>query len=244
MKPIATFKVRPALPEALKPLLKIAQNLRWSWDHGAIDLFRRFDRNLWEAAGRNPVMLLGIIDQSLLEAAARDESFLSHMNGVSEKLDKYLAGEGAWYRREHGKEENLSVAYFCAEFGISECLRIFAGGLGVLAGDHMKAASDLGLPLTGVGLLYQQGYFRQFLNAAGWQQEAFEDNDFHTLPVGADAEPDCTCGVAGRAARGAGVARGSGKVETVSAGHEYFRRIDRNTGRSPAALWRRREKCG
>ncbi len=183
MKPISTFKVRPALPEALQPLLKIAHNLRWSWDHGAIDLFRRFDRNLWEAAGRNPVMLLGIIDQSLLEAAARDESFLSHMNGVSEKLDKYLAGEGAWYRREHGKEENLSVAYFCAEFGISECLRIFAGGLGVLAGDHLKAASDLGLPLTGVGLLYQQGYFRQYLNAAGWQQEAFEDNDFHTLPV-------------------------------------------------------------
>jgi starch phosphorylase len=183
MKPISTFKVRPALPEPLQPLLRIAHNLRWSWDHAAIELFRRFDRGLWETAGRNPVLLLGIIDQTLLESAARDESFLAHMKGVSDKLDKYLAGESAWYRREHGQEENFSVAYFCAEFGLSECMQIFAGGLGVLAGDHLKAASDLGLPLVGMGLLYQQGYFRQYLNAAGWQQEAFEDNDFHTLPV-------------------------------------------------------------
>ena len=241
MKPISTFKVRPALPEALQPLLKIAHNLRWSWDHGAIDLFRRFDRNLWEAAGRNPVMLLGIIDQSLLEAAARDESFLSHMNGVSEKLDKYLAGEGAWYRREHGKEENLSVAYFCAEFGISECLRIFAGGLGVLAGDHLKAASDLGLPLTGVGLLYQQGYFRQYLNAAGWQQEAFEDNDFHTLPV--EPMPNLIVHVElperAVAAQVWRVAVGRLQLYLLDTNISANRTEDRGITR--AALWRRRE---
>lgn len=183
MKPIATLKVRPSLPESLNALWGIAYNLRWSWDHAAIDLFRRFDRDLWETAGRNPVRLLGILDQSLLESAARDDSFLAHLNGVSDRLKQYLSAEGAWYKREHGAENDLLIAYFSAEFGITECLPIFAGGLGMLAGDHLKAASDLGLPLVGVGLLYQEGYFRQYLNAAGWQQEAFEDNDFHTLPV-------------------------------------------------------------
>ena len=182
MKPVGTFKVRPSLPEALQPLLRIAYNLRWSWDAGAVQLFLRLDRDLWEATGHNPVLLLGSVDQSLLESAAHDDSFLAHLQGVADKLDGYTSGEGTWYRREH-KEDRMAVAYFSAEFGITECLSIFAGGLGVLAGDHLKAASDLGLPLVGVGLAYQQGYFRQYLNAAGWQQEAFEDNDFHTLPI-------------------------------------------------------------
>ncbi|MGB7848270.1 MAG: alpha-glucan family phosphorylase [Candidatus Acidiferrum sp.] len=183
MKPIATFKVRPSLPDALKSLLPIAYNLRWSWDHAAIDLFRRFDRDLWETAGRNPVRLLGTIEQSLLEAAARDDSFLAHLQGVSKSLDTYLSRQGSWYQREHSDQKDLLVAYFSLEFGVTECLPIFAGGLGVLAGDHLKAASDLGLPLVAVGLLYQEGYFRQYLNAAGWQQEAFEENDFHVLPI-------------------------------------------------------------
>ena len=182
MKPIATFKVRPSLPEALRPLLRIAYNLRWSWDAGAVQLFLRLDRDLWETTGHNPVLLLGSVDQSVLEAAARDDSFLAHLQGVVDKLDAYSSGEGTWYRREH-KQDGMTVAYFSAEFGLTECLSIFAGGLGVLAGDHLKAASDLGLPLVGVGLAYQQGYFRQYLNAAGWQQEAFEENDFHTLPI-------------------------------------------------------------
>ncbi len=182
MKPIRTFKVRPSLPPALLPLLGIAHNLRWSWDHAAIELFRRLDRDLWETCGHNPVLLLGNLDQTALETSASDDSFLAHMSGVAETLELYVSGEGSWYRREHSGDK-LLAAYFSAEFGITECLSIFAGGLGVLAGDHLKAASDLGLPLVGVGLLYQQGYFRQFLNAAGWQQEAYEDNDFHTMPV-------------------------------------------------------------
>jgi len=182
MKPLHTFKVRPSLPQALLPLLRIAHNLRWSWDHAAIELFRRLDRDLWEASGHNPVLLLGNIEQSVLESAAADDSFLAHMRGVAETLELYLSGEGGWYEREH-RDKDLLIAYFSAEFGLTECLSIFAGGLGVLAGDHLKAASDLGLPLVGVGLLYQQGYFRQYLNGAGWQQEAYEENDFHTLPV-------------------------------------------------------------
>ncbi|HUN64202.1 MAG TPA: alpha-glucan family phosphorylase [Candidatus Sulfotelmatobacter sp.] len=183
MKPIATFKVRPSLPEALKPLLPIAYNLRWSWDHAAIDLFRRLERDLWETAGHNPIAVLGSVEQSVLEAAASDESLLAHLHGVSQRLESYLSAKGSWYQREHAAENDLLVAYFSLEFGITECLAIFAGGLGVLAGDHLKASSDLGLPLVGVGLLYQEGYFRQYLNAAGWQQEAVADNDFHTLPI-------------------------------------------------------------
>jgi len=183
MKSIRTFNVRPSLPEALQPLLRIALNLRWSWDHAEIDLFRRLDRDMWETCNRNPILLLGMVDQSILEAAAKDDSFMAHMKGVADKLDFYISGEGSWYRREHDRVDDMLVAYFSAEFGITECLSIFAGGLGVLAGDHLKASSDLALPLVAVGLLYQQGYFRQYLNAAGWQQEAFEDNDFHTWPV-------------------------------------------------------------
>jgi starch phosphorylase len=183
LKAISTLKVLPKLPPALGQLSQIAYNLRWSWDHAAIELFRRLDADLWETDGHNPVLFLGTIEQSLLESAARDEAFLAHLRGVADQLDTYVRGEGTWFQREHGTDKDFLVAYFSAEFGITECLSIFAGGLGVLAGDHLKAASDLGLPLVGVGLLYQQGYFRQYLNAAGWQQEAFEDNDFHTLPI-------------------------------------------------------------
>jgi len=183
MKAISMFRVRPSLPETLWPLLRLANNLRWSWDHAVLELFRRLDRDLWVECGHNPVLLLGRVDQNTLESAARDESFLAHLKGVDDHLDTYLRAEGSWYRRKYKDSTNLLAAYFSAEFGITECLSIFAGGLGVLAGDHLKASSDLGLPLTGVGLLYQQGYFRQHLNAGGWQQEAMEDNDFHTLPI-------------------------------------------------------------
>jgi len=190
MKPISTFRVKPSLPDTLRPLLRIANNLRWSWDHAVLDLFRRLDRDLWEECGHNPLLLLGRVDQTILESAARDESFLAHLKGVDDHLNAYLLADGTWYRRKYKERENLLVAYFSAEFGITECLSIFAGGLGVLAGDHLKASSDLGLPLIGMGLLYQQGYFRQYLNAGGWQQEALEENDFHTLPI--DLVPNVT----------------------------------------------------
>ena len=183
LKPISILKILPKLPPELGELALIAYNLRWSWDHAAIELFRRLDADLWETSGHNPVLFLGTIEQSQLESAAKDEAFLAHLRGVSDQLNIYVRGDGTWFQREHSNNKDFLVAYFSAEFGITECLSIFAGGLGVLAGDHLKAASDLGLPLVGVGLLYQQGYFRQYLNAAGWQQEAFEDNDFYTLPI-------------------------------------------------------------
>jgi starch phosphorylase len=144
-------------------------------------LFRRLDSSLWESTGHNPVRMLGTIDQRRLESAAKDDSFLAHLERVSEA---FAQSRGTtWFPRAFPAAGNVLVAYFSAEFGLTECLSIFAGGLGMLAGDHLKSSSDLGVPLVGVGLLYQQGYFRQYLNSSGWQQEAYEDNDFSNLPV-------------------------------------------------------------
>ena len=184
MKPVRTFDVIPALPSAIEGLRAAAYNLRWTWDHETIELFRRLDPDLWESSGHNPVLMLGIIEQQKLEAAARDDAFLAHLQRVSSGLDSYLEGNVTWFGKlQQASGNKLLAAYFSAEFGLTECLSIFAGGLGILAGDHLKSSSDLGIPLVGVGLLYQQGYFRQYTNQAGWQQESYEDNDFTNLPV-------------------------------------------------------------
>jgi starch phosphorylase len=182
--------VSPSLPPALERLRELAYNLRWTWSHATIELFSRVDRDLWDTAHHNPVLLLGMVDQAALEAASADEGFLAHLEGTSQYFDAYMAAKSMWFHKTHGAVESPLVAYFSAEFGLAECLSIFAGGLGVLAGDHLKSASDLGVPLVGVGLLYQQGYFRQYLNEAGWQQEAYEDNDFYNLPLTLEHGPD------------------------------------------------------
>ncbi|HXZ81811.1 MAG TPA: alpha-glucan family phosphorylase [Terriglobales bacterium] len=184
MKPIHTFSVVPSLPPQIHGLLAIAHNLRWCWSHESVELFRRLDRDLWETSGHNPVLLLGIIEQEKLELASRDDAFLAHLHRVESNLQGYLASDSTWFHRTNANSGDAPlIAYFSAEFGLTECLSIFAGGLGILAGDHLKSASDLGLPLVGVGLLYQQGYFRQYLNQSGWQQESYAGNDFHNLPV-------------------------------------------------------------
>lgn len=184
MKPVHTFSVVPSLPPAIRGLLTVAHNLRWCWNRESVDLFRRLDRDLWESSGHNPVMLLGAVEQAKLEAASRDDAFLAHLQRVESSLEAYLCPESTWFRRTYAAfADPPLIAYFSAEFGLTECLSIFAGGLGILAGDHLKSASDLGLPLVGVGLLYQQGYFGQYLSQSGWQQEAYAGNDFHNLPV-------------------------------------------------------------
>jgi starch phosphorylase len=183
-KPMRTFSIIPALPEPLKPLFDLAYNLRWAWKHDIIELFMRLDSDLWEKTNHNPLLMLGTIEQSRLEAAAEDVGFMAHLARVTRYLEDHLAEKGtAWFARTHGETKDPLIAYFSLEFGITECLTIFAGGLGILAGDHIKSASDLGIPLVGMGLLYQQGYFRQYLNQAGWQQEAYEDNHFDNLPL-------------------------------------------------------------
>jgi len=184
MRPIRSFSVVPSLPARIEALRAIAYNVRWAWNHQAIELFRRLDRDLWETTNHNPVKMLGAIGQSRLEEVAADDAFLAHLDRVAEEFERYVSCETTWFAKNYGKREGgLLVAYFSAEFGLTESLSIFAGGLGMLAGDHQKSASDLGVPVVGVGLLYQQGYFRQYLNQAGWQQESCADNDFHNLPV-------------------------------------------------------------
>jgi starch phosphorylase len=183
-KPIKTLSVIPALPEPLEGLREIAYNLQWSWSNDTIELFRRLDRDLWESSGHNPVLMLGSIDQEKLDEAAANDAFVDHLRRISHHLASYMGAERHWCGRVFGRQSgSCTIAYFSAEFGLTESLSIFAGGLGMLAGDHLKSASDLGIPLVGVGLLYQQGYFRQYLNQSGWQQEAYEDNDFQNLPL-------------------------------------------------------------
>jgi starch phosphorylase len=188
MKPIRTFTVVPSIPPPLERLRDVARNLRWSWNPDAINLFRRLDSHLWDQSKHNPVLMLGLIDQQRLEELAHDEGFIIHLERVARDLDEYMNQVHVWFRHLHGQERPSEpnqplVAYFSMEFGLTDCLSIFAGGLGLLAGDHLKSSSDLGVPLVAVGLLYQQGYFRQVLNEAGWQQENYEDNDFHNLPL-------------------------------------------------------------
>jgi starch phosphorylase len=191
MKPVQIFTVVPSLPPPIEALRELAFNLRWCWSHDTIELFRRLDRNLWETTGHNPVLLLGSIEQEKLEAAAKDDAFLAHLQRVESHLKSYLLNEHTYFRKLCGEhDDHPLVAYFSAEFGLTECLSIFAGGLGILAGDHLKSASDLGIPLVGVGLLYQQGYFEQYLSQSGWQQETYEDNDFENLPLSRAFGPD------------------------------------------------------
>ncbi|MBW3561076.1 MAG: alpha-glucan family phosphorylase [Actinobacteria bacterium] len=191
MKPIQTFTVVPALPEELEPLRELADNLRWSWDHAAIQLFRRVGgEDLWEETGRNPVALLGAVGQERLEELASDDGFLDELGRIHADLRSYLDARDTWFTSTHEDSAGDEIAYFSAEFGVTDCVSIFAGGLGMLAGDHLKSASDLGIPLVGVGLLYQQGYFAQRLNDAGWQQEIPATNDFHNLPISLERDED------------------------------------------------------
>src|SRR5947209_1154998 len=188
---IRTFTVLPHLPKRLEALQKLAYNMWWCWNHEAVSLFRRVDDDLFEAVENSPVKLLGAIDQSRLEQLLRDDGFLVHMDRVEEGLNTYMTSP-TWFQETYPSASDFRVAYFSAEFGIHESLPIYSGGLGVLAGDHLKAASDLGLPLAGVSLMYREGYFRQYLNVDGWQQERYPENDFFNLPLIAKANPDGT----------------------------------------------------
>src|SRR5687767_12601577 len=175
MKALRSFAVRASLPESLEVLLHIATNLRWTWDPRAIELFRWIDLEAWERAEHDPVRLLGLIDKERFEELAQDGPFMSFLAQVAEDLSTYL-DEPRWFQQRSDSPLN-QIAYFSPEFGVSEALPIYSGGLGVLAGDHLKAASDLGVPLIGVGLFYKHGYFRQALDLEGWQQERYPDLD-------------------------------------------------------------------
>ncbi len=196
-RPLRTFTVLPNLPSELQGLHHISYNLWWCWNPDAISLFRRIDEAKFEQAEHSPVKLLATIGQDRLEQLRDDEGFMAHLNRVSESLKRYLTAS-TWFHETYIKKDSQPetaldrhrIAYFSAEFGLHESVPIYSGGLGLLAGDHLKSASDLGLPLTGVGLMYREGYFRQYLNVDGWQQERYPENDFFNLPLVAQVKPD------------------------------------------------------
>ncbi|MFC1485445.1 alpha-glucan family phosphorylase [Candidatus Latescibacterota bacterium] len=182
MKPVKSFIVKASLPKPLEPLRELVFNLAWSWNPQAVNLFYRLDRKLWEETYHNPVNIIGRISQDRLDSLEKDEGIITQLARIRDQHEKYLKGS-SWYSKNIEKTEEKSIAYFSLEFGLVECLPIYSGGLGILAGDHLKSASDLGIPLVGVGLLYQEGFFRQYLNSDGWQQESYTDNDFYNIPV-------------------------------------------------------------
>lgn len=193
MKAIRRFTVRPVLPDPLQPLSDLARNLRWSWHTETRELFRAVDPQVRRAAECDPVRLLGAVSAGRLAELARDQQFLHRLTEVFADLRDYLDGP-RWYQEQLARGAGLpaAVAYFSPEFGVTAALPQYSGGLGILAGDHLKAASDLGVPLIGVGLLYRHGYFRQSLSRDGWQQEHYPVLDPNELPLTLMREADGT----------------------------------------------------
>jgi starch phosphorylase len=180
VRAIHSFTVRQRIPDALAGLWELSMNLRWSWDERTRDLFRWVDPDAWEVTHHDPVGLLGQVSPERLQHLASDPAFTTFLREVHDGLRRYLSADRWWQDQER---ELRSIAYFSPEFGIAEALPQYSGGLGVLAGDHLKAASGLGLPIVGVGLFYRQGYFRQELNDDGWQQERYVTLDPHGMAV-------------------------------------------------------------
>lgn len=184
VKPVATVNVVPKLPKALKRLEELAYNMRFAWDHETIALFRRLDSEIWEEVYHNPAKMLGMVSQERLKSAQSDPAFMANYERVLHEFDDYMNPITSWFDENYGDlKKKPVIAYFSMEFGITECFQNYSGGLGILSGDHLKSASDLNIPLVGVGLLYQEGYFQQYLNSDGFQQEMYPINDFFNLPL-------------------------------------------------------------
>ena len=177
--------LRSRLPESLHRLADLAYNYWWSWQPEAVLLFESIDPTAWECCAHNPVMFLEGLGYDRLTQVTCDPQYMTTLNRVVVQFDRYLAGDDTWVKANLNQELSPAhpIAYFCAEFGIHESLLVYSGGLGILAGDHLKSASDLGIPLVGVGLLYRQGYFRQRLNRSGWQEDYYVNSPFEQMPI-------------------------------------------------------------
>ncbi len=196
VRALFSFTVRAHLPQALAPLRDLATNLRWSWDVRTRDLFRWIDPDGWAAAGGDPVRLLATTTPARLEELANDQAFTSFLAELQADLSRYMTGP-MWFQGRQSSPLS-AVAYFSPEFGITEAVPQYSGGLGILAGDHLKAASGLGLPLVGVGLLYRQGYFRQHLSPDGWQREHYPDLDPHAMALAGPEDVKVDLDLAGK----------------------------------------------
>jgi glycogen phosphorylase len=179
----------PVIPERLNRLPELATDLWWTWNTPAREVFRRLDYPLWRQTAHNPVLMLRLVSPEMVALASKDERFLGVYDAAVDALDSARAAADTWWRHRF-PEANGTIAYFSAEFALHQSLPIYAGGLGVLAGDHCKEASDLGIPLIGVGFMYPQGYFHQSVSAEGWQQELYERLNWADAPIEPAITPD------------------------------------------------------
>ena len=175
--------VNPQLPKRVGELLDIANNLWWSWNSEFLRLFKEIDSDLWETVGKNPVKFLKLVSQDKLEDIAKDEEFLAKYDEVVNNFNSYMQTKETWFSKNYPNNENDLIAYFSAEYGIDEIIPIYSGGLGILSGDHLKSASDLGLPFVAVGLLYKNGYFNQKIDGYGTQKTEYTNIDLDNLPI-------------------------------------------------------------
>src|SRR5205085_9177632 len=168
------YAALPPLPERINRLAQLAVDLWWSWNADGRSVFRKLDYRLWRETAHNPVRMLWLVTPDRLEAASRDPEFLAAYDSAIANLESARGAHNTWWTTKHPELQGSSIAYFSAEFALHQSLPIYAGGLGVLAGDHCKEASDLGVPLIGIGFMYPQGYFHQHVSAEGWQEESYE----------------------------------------------------------------------
>ena len=175
--------VNPQLPKRIEKLSKISNNLWWSWNTEFLRLFRKIDNDLWEKCGKNPLKFLKQVSQDRLEAVSKDLIFLHEYDKCVENFEDYMNSKDTWFANKYPDNKDDLIAYFSAEYGLDETIPIYSGGLGILSGDHLKSASDLGIPLVAVGLLYKNGYFHQKINGNGEQETEYHDIDLHDLPI-------------------------------------------------------------
>ena len=177
------IKVNPQLPKRIEKLSVIANNLWWSWNTNFLKLFKEIDIDVWERVEKNPVKFLKKVSQEKLEKAAENQEFLKQYDKFVKDFEDYIKSKNTWFSKKYPNNSNDLIAYFSAEYGLDEILPIYSGGLGILSGDHLKSASDLGVPLIAVGLLYKNGYFWQTINGQGVQETEYKDLDIDDLPI-------------------------------------------------------------
>ncbi len=175
--------VKPQLPKKINRLGEIAQNLWWSWNTEFLRLFKMIDVDLWERVEKNPVKFLKLVSQEKLENAEKDTTFLKEYQRIVDNFDAYMNSKNTWFYKTYPDNRQDMIAYFSAEYGLDQILPIYSGGLGILSGDHLKSASDLGIPLVAVGLLYKDGYFTQKINGSGIQETEYKSLDVESLPI-------------------------------------------------------------
>lgn len=175
--------VNPQLPKRIGKLSEIANNLWWSWNTEFLRLFKIIDRDLWETCEKNPVKFLKRVSQDRLEAVVENTDFLREYDRLAKEFDDYITSKNTWFSNKYPENKKDLIAYFSAEYGLDQTIPIYSGGLGILSGDHLKSASDLGIPLVAVGLLYKNGYFHQKINGNGEQETEYNNIELSNLPI-------------------------------------------------------------